>query len=202
MNRIIFTFIFILTSSKSFAFLGSNENFLEFKALGGFNLFYTELKTEAEEEYQNRRNYVYGLDASVGMRVSFMYVGYGIDYSIWNQTKDASNYNNTNTNGTMIGHSLVLGTGTRNIGLLLKWYLSSEYEYSKANQDGGKVSLEEVEGSYNIQLIYKISPISYIGLQYINVEYEKASISGTSSVLSNTLKPRLSGYGLVYGFSF
>jgi len=199
-NKILvfsFLFLFNLTTSNAQAALAG----IELKAYAGLKGLYGDSLTDGGFE-KERSMLVFGGDAVLGVRWKMLVLGGGASYSWWNQLKDPAELNGSNTEGVMKDYSAVLGVQLLNFTLLGKYIFNSTYELAEKNRAGQQITYFDPSGAFALQLQMKISPFTYVGLEYTKTTYQKQEVNGAELDLSSEKQLKFSGLGVIYGINW
>ncbi len=156
-----------------------------------------------EEFIASRDFYVYGAEATLGLRWGMIMIGASGEYNLWKQKTKPSEVDDTNLSGKQLNLSPVLGFGLGPFLLQAKTPMYSTMTLDKKDASDNEVVYTVPSfPAYTVQLNYKLGSSTYVGLEYTSMTYEKAKIGGEEEKLDKDYQPTFSSYGLVYGLVF
>lgn len=195
MNYILAALIFIFSLNSNAA--ESKRFFFSIAAKGGMGTSSSEDEIFAE----SRDHFRYGGEASLGLRIGYIFTGLTADYLIWSQRTDPDDVDETNMSGTQLNLSPILGLNFGPFIIMGRPILYSQFSSSEKNLAEEKVTYKTPAfPSYVLQINYKLAGRSYIGLEYTNVTYKETETGSDESNLDDEIT--YAGWGLIYGFVF
>lgn len=149
----------------------------------------------------SRDLYRYGGEVNLGMHIGSFLLGGSTEYILWQQKTKASEVSNTNMSGTQLNFAPIMGVGLGKLLLSVKPVLSSQMKLDKKDISNQTMTYTTPDfPSYVLQLNYKLSGRSYVGVEYSKITYEKVKINGEETKLDDQVIYK--GWGLIYGFMF
>jgi hypothetical protein len=205
-NKKRFTSI-LLVAFLAFSFLSGEAHALKTPFVSvygsiGLRTLYGTNESEDGTGIQSRKMAVYGGDAVLALKLSGVLLGVGADYNLWRQLTNSAQVSNSNTQGTQLNLSPVLGFRLGPITLLGKYFLSSEYKLEKRDTDGKSVSYSKPKSSYLAQLRVGVGPFSYLGGEYTSFVYDEETRGATTTAFVQGTKAKFGAFGLIYGLEF
>lgn len=146
---------------------------------------------------------VYGLNSDLGARFGSLKVGVGVEYDMWKQLKDPSEFSGTNAQGKEFSLAPMLGYDFGAFSLNGRYYLSSKYTLDKADSSGNKMIFSKPKTSFSVDVRIPFgSGLPYIGLEYKSMKYGTVEVGGTSSSLASGSEITASSFGASVGIGF
>ncbi len=145
----------------------------------------------------------YSIDSGLGFKMFGVIIGANAEYALWKQLTEPSEVSNINSQGKLLGISPMIGFEfgpVRVIGKLPS-FVSDGYTLDKSNSSGQSVKYTDAD-TLSLQLHWKSTPLTFWGLDYQKIEFNKVDIAGTESTLANGKKIEMSSIGLMYGIYF
>ena len=145
----------------------------------------------------------YSIDSGLGLKMFGFIFGANAEYSLWKQLTEPSEVSNINSQGKLLGISPMIGFEfgpVRFIGKLPS-FISGGYTLEKANSSGQTVKYTDAD-TLSLQFHWKFSPLTFWGLEYQTIDYNKVDIAGTESTLASGKNLEMSSIGLLYGIYF
>jgi len=144
-----------------------------------------------------------GVNGELGLKFSRIIIGLSGEYTLYRQYTEPSEVSNLNSQGTLKTVYPVIGLDLLNFRAIARIPLNivSDYTLDKKNASGQEVVYSDAK-NISFQLHYKLSPLTYCGLEYQKLEFEKLSLNGASSTLADADKFHLQSISLLYGLFF
>ena len=145
----------------------------------------------------------YAIDSSLGFRMFGLILGANAEYALWNQLTDPSKVSSINTQGKLLGISPIFGFefgAVRFIGKLPS-YISGSYSLDRSNTSGQKLKYKDAD-TMSLQFHWKSTPLTFLGIEYQSIKFNKVDTAGTESTLTSEKKLKLNSIGLLYGLYF
>lgn len=145
----------------------------------------------------------YSIDSGLGLKMFGIILGANAEYSLWKQLTEPSEVSNINSQGKLLGISPMIGFEFGPVRLIGKWpsFISGGYSLEKTNSSGQIVKYTDAN-ILSLQFHWKSSPLTYWGLEYQTIDFNKADVAGTESTLASGKNLEMSSIGLLYGIYF
>lgn len=198
--------LFLYTSS-SFAQIftgqgGSGLGGFKFRALGNLSYEYMKMKSTDNLAVKDRSLNGLGLEGMLGFQYSALMFLTGADLMKFYQMTDVEDVGNTNFNGNRLDYLGAVGLNFGNISLIGKYYFNSTYSLDKKTSSGSTIKYLDPDKSMGVSLLYNLSGMNVIGIDYKKFVYKKFSSNDVESNLNTNTELNTNSIGVSYGFIY
>jgi hypothetical protein len=143
-----------------------------------------------------------GASSHIGWSPSFFNLGMGVEYFQWSQITDVATIGNLNLGGTQYSIFINGGVHFGSYSILAKYYVHSVYTFENNSRNGNQLTLEGIDASFGLDVLYHVSHFVYMGVSYASTTYQSYKEATISNDLTQQQTTSLSSLGFKVGLIF